>query len=86
MKTLLTLLLLTVCSLAFGQTKSDTVRVTIPARQLQKLQELEKAQKELEARKEDILLDLLAVPENEAKAKGKKFVGIKGNEIKFINP
>lgn len=91
MKKLLTIGLLAVASFCYAQKKpvpdtlkADTVSIIIPPRQLQKLTEIEKMRIDLDARKEDILLDLLAVPENEAKIKGAQFLGLFGNKIKFV--
>lgn len=88
MKNTLTLLLILFSVTAFAQSKpepakADTVAIEIPARQLQKISELDKAMRELQARREDILLDLLAVPENAERIKGRRFIKIKDNKIQF---
>lgn len=88
MKNTLTLLLILFSVTAFAQSKpepvkSDTVAIEIPARQLKKITELDNAMLELQARREDILLDLLAVPENAERIKGRRFIKIKGNKLQF---
>ncbi len=91
MKTILLLMLILVTSICFAQEKEKTEKkkiiadsVFIPDRQMQKLIELDNAYKEIEKKREDILQDLLAVPENLARTKGKTFKGIRGKYLYFV--
>lgn len=63
---------------------ADTVNIEIPARQQGKIAEIDKAIRELQARREDILLDLLAVPENAARVKDRRFARMLPNKMQFV--